>query len=241
MNIGKFFAALFGLLFILVGAALIAGVVAIFTADQDDDDFFVSDVSALETTSFAITGDMDILDEAPARFVDWFTDVVDVRMTAISSVDGDLFIGVADTADVDGYLADVAYDEVTRLDLNPFEVDYRSHEGAAEPAAPGTQTFWVASVEGSGQQTLDWAVESGTWSVVVMDADAGRGVSADTVFGGKVENIVIFMWIAFGLGLVLGLTGLAMLWVGIRNPRGPQAPPLAAPPAPDQPGQPAGT
>ncbi len=211
---------LFGILVLLIAAALIAGAVTILNADQDADDFFVSDANRLDTTSFAITGDSEVIDEAPAWFVDWFTDVVDLRIAATSSTGSDLFVGIANTADVASYLAGVAYDEVIKLDLDPFEVDYRSNEGTATPAAPSGQGFWVASVGGSGTQTLDWSVESGTWSVVVMNEDAGPGVDADVVFGVKVENIATFMWIGFGLGGALALAGLAMFFGGMRSPRG---------------------
>ena len=219
MRLGRVFAVLFGLLFLLIAAALIAGAVTILNADQDSDDFFVSDTYRLEKASFAITGDSDVLDEAPAWFVDWFTDVVDLRIAASSSTGGDLFVGIADTADVEAYLTDVAHDEVTRLDLDPFEVDYQSTEGASAPAVPGGLGLWVASVEGAGTQTLDWSVESGTWSVVVMNADAARSVSTDVVFGVRMENINTFMWIGFGAGLVLALTGLAIFFGGLRSPR----------------------
>lgn len=219
MRLGRVFAVLFGLLFLLVAAALITGAVTILNADQDADDFFVSDAYRLERASFAITGDSDVLDEAPAWFVDWFTDVVDMRIAATSSTGGDLFVGIADTADVEAYLTDVAYDEVTHLDLDPFEVDYQSTEGTSTPAAPGGQGFWVASVEGPATQTLDWAVESGTWSVVVMNPDVTRWVSADVVLGVRMENINTFMWIGFGAGVVLALSGLAMFFGGLRSPR----------------------
>lgn len=215
----RVFALLFGLLVLLIAAALIAGAITILNADQDSDDFFVSDTYRLERASLAITGDSDVIDEAPGWFVDWFTDVVDLRIAALSSTGGDLFVGIADTSDVDAYLADVAHDEVTRLDLDPFGVDYQSTDGASEPAIPGGQGFWVASAEGSGTQTLDWSVESGTWSVVVMNADAARWVSADVVFGVKVENIATFMWIGFGLGGALALAGLAMFFGGLSSRR----------------------
>jgi hypothetical protein len=229
MSVGKVFAILFGSLLLLIAAALITGAVTILNADQDADDFFVSAANHLERASFAIAGDSDVLDEAPAWFVDWFTDVVDVRMAATSSTGGDLFVGIAATADVEAYLAGVAYDEVTRLDLDPVDVDYRSHEGVAGPALPGAQGFWVGSAEGPATQTLDWSVQSGTWSVVVMNADAARGVSADLVLGVRMENLNTFMWIGFGAGLVLALAGLALFFGGIRSPRERYVPPTAGP------------
>lgn len=214
----KVFAVLSGFLVLLIAAALIAGAFAILNADQDSDEFFVSDANRLERTSSAITGDSDVIDEAPTWFVDWFTDVVDLRIGATSSTGGDLFVGIANTADVDSYLEGVAHDEVIKLDMDPFEVDYRSTEGTTLAAVPGAQGFWVASVEGPGNQNLDWSVESGTWSVVVMNADAASGVSADVVFGVKVANIATYMWIGFGLGAVLALIGLTIFFTGIRSP-----------------------
>lgn len=224
----KVFAVLSGLLVLLIAAALIAGGFAILNADQDADDFFVSETNRLERTSFAITGDSDVIDEAPTWFVDWFTDVVDLRIAGTSSTGGELFMGIATTADVEAYLAGVAYDEVIKLDMDPFEVDFRSTEGTSTPAVPGEQGFWVASVEGPGSQNLDWSIESGTWSVVVMNADATSAVSTDVAFGVKVDNIATFMWIGFGAGLVLGLLGLAAVFGGIRSPRVLRVPPPSA-------------
>jgi hypothetical protein len=224
----KVFAVLSGLLVLLIAAALIAGSFAILNADQDSDDFFISESNRLERASFAITGDSDVIDEAPTWFVDWFTDVVDLRIAGTSSTGGDLFMGIAATDDVEAYLAGAAHDEVIKLDMDPFEVDYESTEGTTAPAVPGAQGFWAASVEGPGIQNLDWSVESGTWSVVVMNADATSGVSTDVGFGVKVENINTFMWIGFGAGLVLGLLGLAAFFGGIRSPRVRYVPPPVA-------------
>ena len=221
----RVFTLLFAVLVLLIAAALITGAITILNADQDADDFFVSDAYRLERASFAITGDSDVIDEAPTWFVDWFTDVVDLRIAATSSTGGELFMGIADTEDAHTYLTGVAHDEVTKLDLDPFEVDYETSDGTATPSAPSGQEFWVASADGPGTQTLDWSVESGTWSVVVMNADAARWVSADVVFGVKVENVDTFMWIGFGLGAALALAGLAMFFGGMRSPTDRYIPP----------------
>jgi hypothetical protein len=219
MSVGKILAVIFGALLLMVAAAVFVGGLVIVNADQDADDFFVSDANLLETGSYAIVVDSVVVDEGPTWFFSWLTDVLDVRIAATSSAGDDLFMGMADSTDVEAYLAGVAYDEVITLEVDPVEVDYRSHAGAAELAVPGEQGFWVVSTEGAGTQTLDWVIESGTWSFLLANADAGSGVSADVVFGVKVANTTTVMWVGFGIGLLLALIGLALLIAGLRSPR----------------------
>jgi hypothetical protein len=63
-----------------------------------------------------------------------------VRLSAKStgSTDG-LFVGVGPAAQVDRYLKDVSRDEVTDLDIDPFTMTRRPHEGSTRPAAPASQ------------------------------------------------------------------------------------------------------
>lgn len=225
MSIGKILAVIFGALLLLVAAAFFAGGFMIASADQDADDFFVSDANRLETGSYAIVVDSVVVDEAPSWVFDWLTDVLDVRIAATSSTGDDLFMGMAGSADVEAYLEGAAYDEVITLDLDPVEVDYRSHAGTAKLAVPGEQGFWVVSAEGAGTQTLDWVIESGTWSFLLANADAGSGVSADLVFGVKIASITTLMWVGFGIGLILAFIGLALLIAGLRSPRERPTPP----------------
>jgi hypothetical protein len=225
MSIGKILSVIFGALLLLVAAAFFAGALLIANADQDADDFFVSEANRLETVSYAIVVDSVVVDEGPSWVFDWLTDVLDVRIAATSSTGDDLFMGMADSADVEAYLAGVAYDEVITLELDPVKVDYRSHAGTAALAVPGEQGFWVVSAEGAGTQTLNWVIESGTWSFLLANADAGSGVSADLVFGVQVENITTVMWVGFGIGLILALLGLALLIGGLRSRREQQTPP----------------
>jgi len=94
-----------------------------------------------------------------------------------------VFIGIARSEDVDRHLAGVAYDEVTELDLGGFSLTTERHPGTIEPAAPASQAFWEASVQGSGPQTLAWDGGYGQWSVVVMNTDGSRGVDAEVELG----------------------------------------------------------
>ena len=81
----------------------------------------------------------------------------------------------------------------------------------------------MAQVSGSGEQTLEWEPEDGDWQLVLMNADASRGVSSELAIGAELDSV---LWIGIGL-LVAGalLAALAALAIsaGIRRRR--RAPP----------------
>jgi hypothetical protein len=54
------------------------------------------------------------------------------------------------------------------------------------PAPPQDETFWVAQVTTASAEPLEWEVESGDWTVVIMNADASRGIDLDARLGVKV-------------------------------------------------------
>jgi hypothetical protein len=118
-------------------------------------------------------------------------------------------MGIAPADAVSGYLDGVAHDEITPWDCFGFlsdledeDVVYTRNEGTIAPAAPGTEGFWVASVSGSGEQTLDWTIQSGEWALVIMNADGSPEVSADVRLGAQAPS---------GLGPI----GLASVVVGL--------------------------
>jgi hypothetical protein len=65
-------------------------------------------------------------------------------------------------------------------------------------------------VSGSGEQTLDWTIQSGEWALVIMNADGSPGVSADVRFG------VATLSVLFPIGLASLAVGLAALISGGR-------------------------
>ena len=137
----------------------------------------------------------------------------DVRVEGVAAGSGTLFMGIAPADAVAGYLDGVVHDEITEWDSSQddiTEVVYTRNEGAADPAAPGTEGFWVASVSGSGEQTLDWTIQSGEWALVIMNADGSPGVSADVRFG------VATLSVLFPIGLASLVVGLVALISGGR-------------------------
>jgi hypothetical protein len=112
-----------------------------------------------------------------------------------------LFAAIGPAADVDRYLEGVAHDVVSDLDSSG-DPEYSRRPGATPPANPGSEMFWVASSSGTGEQTLDWEPEDGDWRVVVMNADATRGVSTDLSIGAELDSV---LWIGLGMLVAGGL------------------------------------
>jgi hypothetical protein len=135
---------------------------------------------------------------------------------SVHSAGKDVFLGIGPAADVDQYLAGVAYDKVTDLDLSPFQLVTARQNGSNQPGAPGDQTFWTVQANG-GQATVDWQITDGSYRLVVMNADASPGVSITGQFALKVPNLFVV-----GLGVLLAgllgvLIGIAIIVIGIRS------------------------
>jgi len=99
-----------------------------------------------------------------------------------------------------------------------------------------THAFWNAMATGAGEVSLTWPVQEGTWSILVMNADGSRGVTADLRLGMKVNFLG---WLATGLaaaGSLLLIGGAAMVFFGLRAPGGGVGGGAAALPPPGVPG-----
>jgi hypothetical protein len=190
--------ALIGLVMLLGGLALVAA----YAFGRDDDGYFSTDNERLRTPAYALTAEGLDLGGDPA---DWApSDLLGtVRITVESAGERPVFAGIAPTDDVDGYLGSVAHSEVT--DFSDGSPTYEAHGGGPPATRPGAQNFWVAQSEGPGQQRVEWDAEGGDWSVVVMNADAARGVAVEADAGAKVGWV---LWVGLGLAVV-GLVILA--------------------------------
>ena len=236
---GRIVLVVLGSIAVLLGAGLLVGGAGVLWADQtrrDADGFLSTPRDTFSTTSYALVSEPIDLLEADNRGARWALsdDVLgDVRLTA----DGDeaVFIGVARTRDVERYLGGVEHDQVVDVRYDPFSVDYRRTAGGAPASAPGDAGFWTVSTSGTGRQTLDWDVEPGKWSVVVMNVDGSDGLRADITVG---ANASFLLWLAIGLllaGLLFLAGGGAMIFAGARHTGAPTAvttpsmtPPLTA-------------
>ena len=167
-----------------------------------------------------MSGDFDQLTEVPSWLADLVADPVDVRIEGSSAGGEALFVGIAATDDVDRYLSGVAYDEVKSLDVDGRtinSVEYSGREGAGSPTAPGDEDFWEVSTEGVGLQSVQWSLERGNWTAVVMNADGSASVAADLSFGAKISNIVAIAWAGLAFAAFSLLGGGYLVYRGFRR------------------------
>ncbi len=193
----------------LIGLALAAaglGLLVFQASQQDADGYFTSPSYGLATDGYAITGeDLDLRVEAdPAAWAPDFGNLsTRVSATPVDAT-GEVFIGIATKDNVDRYLGGVRHDVISRLGGQPDEVAYSRIAGERMPEPPDTQSFWVASSSGAGEQTITWDVQAGQWAVVVMAADASPGVAVDATAG---VSTTLLTPVGIGL-LVFGVLAL---------------------------------
>jgi hypothetical protein len=211
----------------LGGMVLLAGHDNLTSSARDSDGFIMFDPYTFERESAVIViRDIDVLKgrfliHAGDSFVPgWAIADLDVRMQGVAPGPGALFMGIAPTTAADAYLGGVAHDEITELDLDVAtvrDVEYTRHEGIGTLGAPSVETFWVTSAAGTGLQTLDWTVESGDWTAVIMNADASSGVTAELVFGAQASNIGAIAWTKITIGVIALVGGGLAMFLGLRR------------------------
>ena len=208
-----------GLVVALFAAALIPGGAAVLWADGEKDvhGFISSDSHEFRSGSAALVSDNIDLDLEGGEWLVDRDDFGDIRLEVEPSADEPLFVGIARTRDVDRYLRDVAHTKVEDVEYGPFDVDYREHAGDRRALPPANAGIWAASEVGEGDQTLEWHVEDGDWSVVVMNADGSPGVTADVKAGAKLPWLNTLGWATLGTGLLLAAMAAALLLTAFRR------------------------
>jgi len=224
----------FGVVAAFVGFLLVWGAAAPLTEHRDADGYYMSDFFTVDRPSRAIvTRDMGLLRGRYETVVEssvilaFVAEPDEIRMQGVASGPAALFMGIAATPVVDDYLSGVAHDEISEWEAdraNIVDVGFTSQEGTVSPDGPATETFWVASVSGTGPLTLDWTIESGDWTAVIMNADAASGVTAELAFGALPSSgIDALSWVALSVGLVLLVGGGLLVYLGFRHRGGDSA------------------
>ena len=211
MSTGKVVSLVLGSLVLLVGVALLFGggtLVGVDLTFSDEDGFLNLPSTEIERDTYAVVGRMVL----EGDWIWWWKHpaTIQVKMTGEQPV----FIGVAPSSDLEGYLSNVSYSQVEDIDFDDYwadrvwTTDYRDYIGTIAPAPPADQTFWDANVQGAGEQTLRWEIESGDWMLVVMNADASRGIEVSGTVGAHAP------WL-LGVGIGLLAAGVALVALGL--------------------------
>jgi hypothetical protein len=205
MGIGKVILFIFGLIGLLTSSGFLFGGGAIILADntiKDSDSFYSTRTVQIESNTYAvITGPADIY--LGGRW-DWGSLATFKIVGSNNDPDGQIFIGIAPTSDINAYLSGVEHSEITEFSMFPHNISYAVHSGVVVPGAPADQSFWTAYAYGTGTEALEWDVESGRYSLLLMNGDGSEGVDLDVEFGLKIAWLI-----GVGIGLLLmGVIGI---------------------------------
>lgn len=222
MTAGRIVALILGVLFAPAAIGLAVGgiaLIATFGTLRNADGFLESTTYDLYSDGHALTSSNFAVAPHPGDW--WPADVVaEVAIDVTSRAAGPVFVGIGPADEVALYLAGVARDEVRSLGWRRNDATYRSFDGGAPAGAPGAQTFWAVSAQGTGPQQLQWNVERGSWTVVVMNADGSAPIAVGMVGAARVP---ILPFIGVGMlvaGILLGLLVAGLLVLALRRGRG---------------------
>jgi hypothetical protein len=245
MRAVKIVAIILGILFALAGLASVTSggfLLGVYGTQRDPSGYFTSPGQEVGSYGFALTAP-NINGTFGSRWESWVPARahVTVRVTGESLLPAPLFIGVGPAGRVSKYLSGVPRDRITRIDWMAGSVEYSHVDGTTPPSAPGKQSFWAAKTQGSGTQSLEWELEEGDWTVVIMNADASAPVAATMSVGARFGILTpIIVGLVAG-GVVLLAIAATLIVLGARRRRPPPAayaPGVTrVPPAPQPPPQ----
>ncbi len=211
MGAGRITLLVFGVLFVLISFGFMVGggaILAVNKTFKDAEGFYSTGSMPVEANSSAIiTHPADIHVEPVWLISNRNPLTVRVAASCIDSPDKQVFIGIAHEMDLDKYLKEVNRYEVIGFSFRPYRIDFRHVPGNVIPDLPDRQDFWVASASGPGIQTVEWDVSSGSYSIVIMNADGSSPVNVDIVLGARVPEI----FDGAGPGMLFGGIGIFVI------------------------------
>jgi Domain of unknown function (DUF4389) len=217
-----------GALGVLVGLAITAGGAGVLWVDQtqrDGQGFVMSPSEHLSTTGYAITaGYQRTSDALETRSLgvdlngpSWLfnRDRLGTLRIHLRGAGHPVFVGIATTTAADRYLSGVGHASLTGFrDGSPSYATQSGHQPSAPPAA---QRFWASSASGRGDVALSWRVQRGNWTIVIMNADAAKGISADARLGARLGFLGELSAGLLATGLISGALAATLMILGIRR------------------------
>lgn len=199
---------------LLALAAIAAGSVALIfdQTQRDAAGYLMTGSDSYSTSGYALVS--DTYSAGAAADLSIGRDILGTVRIAASSAQP-TFVGIAPARDANAYLAGVERSEATRF--GQPNSDFAVRAGAAPGTPPTAQRFWAASTAGGGSQTLTWKPASGSWRIVVMNANASRGVQTRLAIGARFPHLLTISLVALGTGLVVLLIGAGGLYLAVRR------------------------
>jgi Domain of unknown function (DUF4389) len=207
---GRIVALILGSLLLVVSAGIGIGGATLAVANatsRDEAGFLMSNQRALSTDTYAIAStNLRLVDGPAAGVPERWVGTVKVEVTAQGA--NPVFLGVAATSDAAAYLRGVAHATVVDIPPRPAAPVYRTTPGSAPQTTPADAQIWVAQSVGAGTHSVTFPLESGDWTVVVMNAEGQAAVSADLAVGATVPGLrwlVAILLSVAGTGLLIGV------------------------------------
>ncbi|RZL81760.1 MAG: DUF4389 domain-containing protein [Rhodococcus sp. (in: high G+C Gram-positive bacteria)] len=233
MRTGRVAVLVLGCLSALAGFALLSASVFLGWAYfmQRDGGHFTSPRERYQTSESALVSEkVDLFEGAdlPKGFSTEDLGRVLLRATA-TDPDQEIFIGIGARDEVDKYFTDVARTEVTDVQFAPFRPTYRQIPGTRPAEVPGAQSFWSVSSSGPGTQEVRWELQQGSWTAVVMKADATPGVSVDIQAGARLTflgPLALSVLIGAVIFLIIGIPLIVAGAIGLGRHGPPQPHPV---------------
>jgi hypothetical protein len=217
MRPGALVMVLLGALAVLIGGGLALGgaAVAALAGLQHDGNFLNTSTERFEFDSYALTTPKVEGLRSSTGPVSLPAGIATLRLRATGVPTGRaIFIGVARQADVDAYLSSVHHTELVDVSTNPFRAGYRDVEGTSVPVPPVSERFWATSASGAGTQEIVTDLGSGSWAVVVMNADASPAGAVDLQAGFRSNLFAPIGLTLLVSALVLAIIGIPLVLAG---------------------------
>jgi hypothetical protein len=211
---GRIVSAVAGAVLVLCSVGLFGGSgVALWAQTNRHNGYADLGTASYSVPGYAIASEQIGLHLATGAVSD-LVGTVRIQVTQVSRTTP-AFVGIAPADAAARYLAGVDY--ATVRGAAGHHGTYTEHAGSAPGVPPGQAGIWTAQAAGPGTQTLTWAVRSGDWMVVAMNADGSRPVSLQV----KVTaTLPALPWIATGLligGIIFLIGGILLIAIPLRR------------------------
>ncbi|MDV7136574.1 DUF4389 domain-containing protein [Williamsia muralis] len=219
------FSALLGVALLCAGAFLSWG----YFIQRDGGEITLPQERYETASSALVSNDIDIFDSANRPDALGFDSLGRITLKATASSPGSpVFIGIGPTDEVNQYLRNVAHTRIDEVTYDPFRVKYDEVPGDRTATPPAQEQLWSGSIAGSGTQELSWDLQDGSWTAVVMNADASPGVAVELQPGVHFDFLGPLAVTVLAIAAVFLLIGIPLIVVGaIGLGRHPQALPTA--------------